>query len=346
MNQIHTNIIVKLVNREMRKPKPSSERLVYLSPVLLWVGIICTVLFCIPGLVLPLVTGNWETWPFLCFASLGVILIIGYVNCRIWYDKEGFTVKYFLGYRRHFSYSEIESIQGNLRDVKLRVRGCTVRVDEAAIGKLEFLAFAKKQYRIHSGGKAIPKAKPKGDIFNGHVDNPSEFIFAYLLVLLFMPGMLLISFFSVKPTPMENLTFVTGVVEWTEVAPDDDTCLNIFSSGTVMEVWGYERTLSDPQEFLDACEAGESFTIGYRTVTNDSGDVTCLNAEYIEDSAGNIWITPEVARNHRFRIAAMMFGILEIIWLLFMGTSIYVGRNPHKFSKKVVRLFFKDGYVH
>jgi hypothetical protein len=112
-----------------------------------------------------------------------------------WYDKEGFTVKYFLGYRRHFSYSEIESIQGNLRDVKLRVRGCTVRVDEAAIGKLEFLAFAKKQYRIHSGGKAIPKAKPKGDIFNGHVDNPSEFIFAYLLVLLFMPGMLLISFF-------------------------------------------------------------------------------------------------------------------------------------------------------
>ena len=347
MNHGLTNVIMKLLDREMRKPRKGEAGIVYLSPVLLWVGIVCTALFLIPGLIVPLMTGSWETWWFLCFAALGASLIVGYVNCRIWYNEDGFTVKYFLGFRRHFSYSEIESIQGWQRDVKLKVRGHTVRVDEVAVGKREFLDFARKKYRIHSGGKAIPKAeKSKWDPFNGHVDNPGEFVFLYLLLLVFLPGTMLVCWLVTEPTPMEEMTFVTGAVEQVWITEDDKTDLAVYASGRELEIWGYAHTLTDPEAFLKACEAGEVFTIGYRTVTNDAGDITAFCAEYIQDQNGQIWITPEAARNHRFREVAVIFGVLEVIWLIFCGISIYVGRNPRKFSKRVVGWFFKDGYVH
>ena len=36
---------------------------------------------------------------------------------------------------------------------------------------------------------------------------------------------------------------------------------------------------------------------------------------------------------------------LNILWFAFSLLSIYVGRNPNKFSRRFIRLFFKDGYV-
>ena len=37
--------------------------------------------------------------------------------------------------------------------------------------------------------------------------------------------------------------------------------------------------------------------------------------------------------------------IFAIPWGAFVTMSIIVGRNPKKFSKKVIKLFFKDGYI-
>ena len=37
--------------------------------------------------------------------------------------------------------------------------------------------------------------------------------------------------------------------------------------------------------------------------------------------------------------------VFAIVWGAYIAGSIIVGRNPKKFSKKVIKLFFKDGYV-
>jgi len=348
MNHGLTNAIVRLMSKEVEKPREGKPGLVKMSPAMLVIGIACSALFLIPGLIVPLATGDWSmSWFFLAMVFLSSTLIIAYFNCRIWYDEDSFTVRFFLGYRKTFSYAEIESLNKSPQNEKLKVRGCTVRVGELPVGKREFLAFARKRYRIAHGGKAIPVApKPKWDIFNGHVDNPGEFIFAYLFLLLFLPVTVLVCFFVAEPTPMEEMTFVTGPVAWTAVQEDDKTDLVLSAGGTEMEIWGYEHTLSDTEAFLRTCKAGKDFTIGYRNVTNDEGEIIGFSAEYIQDSSGEIWVTPEAARNHRFREVLLIFGILELVWLAFCGASVYVGRNPHKFSKKTIRLFFKDGYVH
>ena len=349
MNHWLTGIIVKLLDRKMKQPGREKENLVYLSPVLLWVGIVCTALFLIPGLIVPLYMGEWagEFLFFTAFAIFSGTMIVAYINCRIWYTEEEFTVRNFFGFRRTFRYEDIQSIQGSHRDVKLKVRGRTVRIDEAAVGKREFLRVAKKRYRTAHGGNPIPEIKKsKWDIFNGHVDDPGEFLVGYIFMLLFMPAAFLFCFFLAEPTPMEEMTFVNAPVEWMAVSEEDKTDLVLIVDGREVEVWGYQHTLTDAERFQDACRAGEVFTIGYRVVRNDEKEVVGFSAEYIADSYGTVWITPQAAYNNRFREMAVLFGIFEVVWIAIVAASVYVGRNPQKFSKKVIRLFFKDGYVH
>lgn len=345
MNRPITQLLLRLLDNEMRKARNGPENTVFLTPVLLWIGIICTGFFLIPSVVVPIDTGEWSDGIiFWCLSALSGSLIIGYVNCRIRYSETEFTVKYFLGYHRTFTYDQIESIQGKHRDVKLKVAGHTVRIDEVAIGREEFLAFARKQYRITHGGKAIPVVRTnQWDPFNGHVDTPGDFLAAYLLIALFMPITLLICIITTEPTAMDDLTMVTDSVTYITISDDD---LVISAGGHELEIWGYRRTLSDAELFISRCESGEVFTLGFRTVTNDDDVITGYSVEYLSDSQGNIWITPRDAYHYRFFAAALAFGFFELFWLAFCGISIYVGRNPHKFSKKFVRLFFKDGYIH
>ena len=340
------NAIVNRMSREIEKPRQGKPGLVKMSPAMLVIGILCTALFSIPGIILPLVTGEWsgENLFFLLFALGSSTLIIAYRNCRIWYNPEGFTVRFFLGYRKTFSYAEIESLDPSPMNEKLRVRRCTVRVGELPVGKREFLAFAKKQYRIAHGGKAIPRAeKPKWDIFNGHVENPGEFLAVYIILCLFMPVLTAVLWFAVEPTPMEELTLVTGQVEILGVEDND---LLIRCGGEEMEIWGYERSLSHKELFLSDCEAGMVHTIGYRPVYNDDKELTGYAAEYIQSGEGQIWLTPQQAKEYRFRSTAGVFALVELVLLAYCGMSVYVGRNPRKFSKKFIRQFFTDGYVH
>lgn len=337
-------IVLDLLDKQMRKPREAKENQVFLNPILLGVGIVCTVLFLIPGLIVPLFTGNWETWPFLGFAALGASLILGYCNCRIWYNEEGFTVRYLLGYRRHFTYDQIESIQGWNRDVKLKVRGCSVRVDELAVGKREFLGYAKKRYRTLSGGKPIPVVeKGRWDPFNGHVDNPGEIVAVYVLISVILPALVLGAFLTLDPTPMEELTFFVSAVSYED---EENTDLLILAEDRMVGVWGYQRTIAEPQAFLALCDEAECFIMGYRTLLDEDGNITDYSVEYIEDSSGKIWMTPEDAFEYRFYSVFWVILGFELLWLAYCGASVYVGRNPRKFSKKVIRMFFKEGYVH
>ena len=345
MNHLLTQLAVRLVENAAKKPKKGTEGLVYQSPVLLWVGIIGSVFFLIPGLLVPLHNGEWLSGIFfLGFSAMSFSLVIAYINCRIYYTESEFTAKNFLGFRRTFTYNQVESIRGNIRrDVKLKVAGRTVNLDELSVGKVEFLDMVHKQYRLTHGGKALPETiKDRWDPFQGHVDNPGEMVFSYLLVAVILPAVLLFSFFATKATPMEELTIVSGTVTHYEV---DSSNLILRVKGVDTEVWGYRRSLTDPDAFLRSCANDPYLTLGYRTVT-DEGQITGYCTEYIEDQWGTVWITPQDARNERIFTAAMALGFFELFWLAYCGASIYVGRNPHKFSKRVLRQFFREGYVH
>ena len=90
-----------------------------------------------------------EIWVSLCcigFALLGNVLILAYVNCRIAYDEEGFTVKGFLGTTRRYAYQDITKIYRTSSDVKLYANDRKITVDLYASGATVFIKYVTKKW--------------------------------------------------------------------------------------------------------------------------------------------------------------------------------------------------------
>ena len=90
-----------------------------------------------------------EIWIPLCcigFALLGNVLILAYVNCRIVYDEEGFTVKGFFGTTRRYSYQDITKIYRTSSDVKLYANDRKITVDLYASGATVFIKYVTKKW--------------------------------------------------------------------------------------------------------------------------------------------------------------------------------------------------------
>ena len=125
------------------------------------------------------VFGQWSP-------RLGGDIILGYFNCRVAYREEDFTVRNFWGVKRTYIYDQITGIQGTAksRTIRLHVGGKVVKLEDFAVGREQFLSFAKKQYRKGHNGEAIPVLPPKKDLFNGNVENPVDQIAGYVIVTL------------------------------------------------------------------------------------------------------------------------------------------------------------------
>lgn len=172
----------------LRRPREAKDQTVVWSKGMLVIGL----LGCGLGLLLAL-------WGFLDNGPLGVIalclgasfllggdIILGYFNCRVAYREEGFTVRNFWGVKRAYTYDQITGIQGTSksRTIRLHVGGKVVKLEDFAVGREQFLSFAKKQYRKGHNGEAIPVLPPKKDLFNGNVENPVDQIAGYVIVTL------------------------------------------------------------------------------------------------------------------------------------------------------------------
>ena len=179
----------------LRRPREAKDQTVVWSKGMLVIGL----LGCGLGLLLAL-------WGFLDNGPLGVIalclgasfllggdIILGYFNCRVAYREEGFTVRNFWGVKRAYTYDQITGIQGTSksRTIRLHVGGKVVKLEDFTVGREQFLAFAKKQYRKGHNGEAIPVLPPKKDLFNGNVENPEEQIAVFLVVAVVFLAVLL-----------------------------------------------------------------------------------------------------------------------------------------------------------
>ena len=151
---------------------------------------------------------------FSILALLGIFLIIGYFNQRIYYSADKFVSSNLWGVKRTYSYGDISGIMGYGRntDVRIYIGDKKIAIDRMAVGKKEFIEFALKRHR-ELKHKNIPllRAAKKKDLFNGNIANPGEFIAVYIIIaigaaLLF--GIMLFVEFSPQ-TPETDLRYST-----------------------------------------------------------------------------------------------------------------------------------------
>lgn len=279
------------------------------------------------------------------FSLLGLSLIIGYVNCRITYDENSFTYKNFWGVKRTFKYDEITAIEDFEMDIKLYVGKYKVKIDDSAVGKNEFLTFAKKQYRIKNDGKAIPKAEMGSDIFKGNIEQAGIMIFLYVLIGLLFLAMIVFVMIDFMPVTAKDLEYKTLSFESYEVQ-EGYLLLYTAENTECYSIPAYCELLENPESFIELCNSGKSFEVGYRF--DEENDVRYYDVHSIAGQDEQVYLTPEIVHSYRCEDIwklYLIFGVLGLLYFAFVAMSIYVGRNPERFSRKFVRLFFDDQYV-
>ena len=283
---------------------------------------------------------------FLLISLLGVVLIVAYINSRITYDESGFCAKSFFGVKRHFSYGEVSAYKENMGEYFIYVGKKRVMVDKISLQSGDFLKRVKKEYSKSHGGAPIPEIKKsKLDIFKGNVKEPTSFLIVFIIL-----GIALIAFFgfilyyaylnpySEKNTEASEVQFSSYEVGKSEIimhSTDKELYKIRFIDPDIYEEKIAELVSSDTKVDVHSVKA----------TPRGGDDFYCIKSM----SAGitEIFSFEESNEAHRLEygkliILPIIMGAFYLFWVL--GTII-VGRNPHRFKKWIVKLFFKNGYI-
>lgn len=286
----------------------------------------------------------WVPILFFLFSLMGLSLVIGFINCRISYDDNGFTFKNFFGVKRYFSYGQITAIKENVHDIHIYIGKKKVSIDLFSVGSIDFISFAHKKYRTLFRGHDIPRIeKNKNDIFNGNVLDTTGFLIAYVAVSISILAFAVILIFHIfTPASVEN-TIEEQVVFMSLVYEDD---LSFVSSDGILYRTDYWNEAHEPSDITSLCDGKNEVTV-YYVEASDKNDNSYrrIKALYHNndplitfEQTNKLWV--------RTQWPILLIPIIGgILWGAYIAASIVVGRNPQKYGHKVVRLFFKDGYV-
>ena len=335
----------------IREKGRSDKGRVYLPGAFAWIGGICGGAFLIPTLIILLTTDEspWLSFAFLCFSMLGGSLSLAHLNCRITFDQESFTHKNFLGIKRTYTYDQITGLkEGTHEDIFYMGRHFAM-IDEYSVGAMEFEIMAKKRYQALSGGKPIPSVKPKlPDVFNGHVEGGAGLIVVYIgisLLFLALLGWLVADVYLIPPSPEEDERMEV-VFDRAAVRGD---YLYLYPADESMESFQIRHLDGsvDTEPIKAVCDGTTTVTVYADRTKPKNGDPDDLvEAVMVGDTVLFSFEDNQRLRQNEYWLLIPFIGGLILLWWVYIFFSIRVGRNPERYSKKVIRLFFKDGSVH
>lgn len=338
-------ILIAGVIAFLRQPEETENGKVHLPRFFVIIGGVVAVIFLIPALITYF--NDEPLWvPLICLglASLGALLILGFVNCRITYDEDGFVYKTIFGRKLKYTYSQVTGIRKNMNETYVYVGKRKLLVDALYIGEYDFIKQVKKKYNYYNGGQSIPYVKPKHDIFNGHVNDAAGFYIAYGIMFVFTLGFLIFTICVVFLPKTESNTTVQKVtfISYEEV---NEEIVLTSADGKMFKIT-YTDEQFNGEKIKEICNGKfEVITYSEEVTPDDEDDYFSLYAIKNEDKyILSFDETNRLQREENFPliIIAKVF-VLAVLGLII--ATIIVGRNPQKFSKKVVRMFFKDGYI-
>ncbi len=280
------------------------------------------------------------------FVALGVFAIVVYCNCRIRFDETSFTVTDFWGKERTYTYNEITGIRDDGYATNILYCGKRrVEVAYIASGSREFMAMVQTQYKQIHDDADIPKLPRKKDPFNGHIRNPWEVVVAFIAASVLAVGVLVtLAVFLLQPYNETNTTLKECC--FTSCGMQEQELLLISDEG---ERYKMEYV---PEEYPVArlralCDGKTPLKVYVRTVTPED-EKPYYGIEQIE-TAETVVLSFKESKMYEWEMngrKAMIgvAGLLVLGWVM-MGFSFVVGRNPSKYPRWIVRMFFKERNV-
>ena len=340
-------IIVSGIIAFLKHPKKAEKGRVYFPKFFVILGLIASTLFLIPTIITAFSGESlWLPILFFAFSLLGASFIIAFVNCRVYYDENGFIAKNFFGIKRKFTYDQVTAIKRNMHEDYICIGKRKVMIDEFSEGGTEFIAYVKKRYRTIHNGQTLPMIrKNKHDIFNGNVEDVFGFMFVYIMisVVIVAFAIFLICYIYFTPSTVDNT--VEHQVSFISFIDNNDEIVLTSSDNKLYKI----RFIGDgfnSDKIRSICDGKKVLTTYSKEVTPDDED-DFYSIKAILDGDTYLLSFDETNRWHQEEYWPLIFFpvIFAIAWGGFVAGSIMVGRNPKKYSKKVVKMFFKDGYI-
>ncbi len=345
---ITITIIIKGLLKMMSKTEREQKGLVRLPKLFFVVGASEAVLF----LIFAIITfyekePAWVTILFLSFVLLGMCLVIAYVNCRIYYDEDGFVSKNFFGFKKRASYKDITGMRKTVEDVYVFIGAKKVALSKISTGCHEFIYFFSKKYRELHNGKQIPIIKQNNkDIFRGNVNDPGSIIVAYVfIVLIALVGVGIAVYVVHFDTDTIDDT-IKQTVKFVSCEEEIDGEIRLTTvNGDVYKI-AYTDEQFNVENIKEYCD-GKTSLVTYSKEVNPKYEKDYFSIKAIMLEGEYILSFEDNARLHK-QEEKIYIGIaifISVLTTLFIISSVIVARNPQKYGRKVVQLFFKDGYV-
>lgn len=331
----------------------NKKKYVCLPKVMFWVGVVCAGVFLVIGWIATAQgAGVGLTVFFGGFVLLAMLLMLGWKNCFICYDKEGFTQSNLLGMQRSFTYDQVSAWcdnKTNPMEASMYVDGKKISFNLMSENGADFLTKVSAAYRKSHGNKNLPQLsglkKERGG-FRAHVYNPGEYLFIFIMLLVLVLGVgIWMVVDGLMPIDEQDgqryeLTFSSWQIREDELVLLSEQMQEPFMIG------GYEKYLSASAVLKENCNGKEVFEVWARRITPDDGDP--YFRVYALSSEEAVYRTFENSTAYHREGLPASIGFYSIFLIILLGFSalIYaVGSNPQKFPKWLVYCCFKKDAI-
>ena len=319
------------------------DRLVSLSPVLLWVGAVCGGMLSVPVTLFgadDIPSGVWYIFEVVVLACIAMML--AYCNETVTYDESRFEKSNLFGIKHSYDYGEITGISRKGGDTILRCGRRRIRLDTMTLGSSEFVAHADKAY-IMRHKKHLPVYKSKKDPMNGNLDTPWLYLFISVFTLIASIGMIILPGFVLRPAddsiPSDAVEVRTTFSSYNRVKKESGTIL-LYAPGfekpfAIAWLSGYEVSVPDPEMLCGgdyfhvvADEARDQYYIC--AISNDYNSRILSSYDY-NTAYRNTQVVPCIC-------LMIMGGVIAAVSVLM----VLVGRHPERYPGWFRSLFYKD----
>lgn len=348
VSTVYVLVLVLCVPEHMQRKTRKNG--VYLPGFFFWVGVVGGGVFTVLGWF-GADADIFTATVFAAFVALSPLLMLGWRNCYLVYDEEGFTQKNLIGMYRRFRYEDVTgwcSNSTNPVESTVYALGKKVSFNLLCANSAGFLVALKDGYRRTHGGKMLPghRQTEYKTGFRAHVRNPGEFLFVFILLIVFVVGMggwcAWMIWTPLDGSDCETLSLI--FTDWT--VEDHYLILTAEGYDEVFEIRGFPEYASCPEALLEQCDGETVFTAYARRIDGD-GDPDYYWLQSLEDE-GIAYLTLEDAtaqRRSELPMLMMFFGGFLSLVLILAGLMYLVGCNPERFPKWLVKGLFKEGYI-
>jgi len=338
---------------EYQRRTAQKSKSVFLPNYMLWIGLLAGVFFLALAWFAAKDDGSIGlTIGFGAFVLLAMLLMLGWRNCFITYDDDGITQYNLIGMQRSFTFDQVTGWHHNKRNPTesvLFANGKKITFNFMSEDGAAFLLTVSAKYREFHGNKNIPTLtglqKERGG-FCAHVYNPGEYLAVFIMMLVFILGsgiwIGVVSFGPITENDCENyiLTFSFWEID------EHSIVLTSPQVQDPLEIRGYEKYLSETDQFLDQCDNHTTFSVWAKRYTPKKAQPYYIIYALSSEEATYLTFEGSTAQKREaFSFFVGLYGIVLLIFFVFSYFIYIVGSHPEKFPKWVVYSCFQKNAI-